>query len=67
MKVPLSAIFRNGPIWNIFVVESGKARQRAIEIGHKSQYEAEILNGLSEGETIILYPTSQLKDGVLVK
>ena len=65
--VPSSAIFRNGEEWNIFVVESSKARRRAIAVGHQNNESAQIVSGLAEGERVILHPPNQLADGSPVR
>jgi HlyD family secretion protein len=67
LRVPLSALFRNGEGWSVFVVENKRAGRHDVEIGHRSTFEAEILRGLEEGSRIILYPTNQLKEGTLVE
>ncbi len=63
LKIPSSALFRNGEKWNVFVLESGKARRREVKIGHQNSSESEVLEGLTEGETVILHPPNQLADG----
>jgi multidrug efflux pump subunit AcrA (membrane-fusion protein) len=63
LKVPSSALFRNGEEWNVFVVERGRAVQRQIVAGHQSATETEILDGLSDREIVILHPPSALEDG----
>jgi HlyD family secretion protein len=50
----------------VFVVERGKANQRQIEIGHRSDREAEVQRGLQAKEMVILHPTEQIKDGIQV-
>jgi HlyD family secretion protein len=60
---PLSAVFRNGHGWSAFVIENGVARRRYIEIGHRAAFDAEILNGLREGERVIVHPSNQIEDG----
>jgi HlyD family secretion protein len=67
LKIPGSAAFREHDGWSVFVVENGRARRRTVEIGHRNQTEAEILNGISAGEIVILYPPNQLRDGVAVR
>jgi HlyD family secretion protein len=67
LKMPLSAAFRSGDAWNVFVIESGRARQRVIEIGHRNQTEVEILKGISEGSEVILHPSNQMRDGARVR
>lgn len=67
LKVLGSAAFREGETWCVFVVERGRARRKTLEIGHRNQTEVEILQGLTEGEDVILHPSNQLKDGVRVR
>jgi HlyD family secretion protein len=67
LKVPSSALFRHGDGWSVFVVENGKAIRREVEIGQKSQFEAEVLNGIDEGAAVITHPTNQIADGAKVE
>lgn len=67
LKVPGSAAFREGDTWGVFVIEQGRARKRTVQIGHRNQLEAEILQGLTEGEEVVLHPSNQLKDRVRVR
>lgn len=67
LKIPGSATFRERGGWSVFVVDKGHARLRAITIGHRSQTEAETLSGIDAGETVILYPPNQLRDGIAVR
>jgi HlyD family secretion protein len=64
--VPASALFRNGQSWAVFVVEDGAARLRSIAIGPNNGVEAQVTEGLSEGDRVILYPSSGLSDGMAV-
>lgn len=66
-KVPASALFRCGETWCAFVVENGKAKRRAVKIGHRNAQEAEVLEGLVPGETVIRHPANQIDEGVRVK
>jgi HlyD family secretion protein len=67
LKVPSSALFRQGDKWSVFLIEEGKARRREVEVGHRSQFEAEILSGIEEGAEIILHPSNQIEDGASVE
>jgi HlyD family secretion protein len=67
LKIPISALFRQGENWCVFVVGQGKAGRRTITVGHRNQTEAEILGGLNKGETVVLHPSNQLDDGMRVK
>jgi HlyD family secretion protein len=67
LKLPLSALFRDGDEWAVFVVERGTARLRRVTIGHQSSLEAEVLAGLSAGEEAILHPGDNIRAGIVVK
>lgn len=63
VHAPLSALFRNGETWQTFVVRNGRAAQVNISIGQTNQLEAEILNGLQQGDRVILHPSDKITDG----
>lgn len=64
--VPASALFRSGESWAVFVVFDGTAQLRTIEIGPNNGIEAQVTSGLSEGDNVILYPSSGLFEGMRV-
>ena len=66
LLVPVSALFRAGGSWAVFVAEEGVARRREIEVGERGGTHAEVLSNLSEGESVILHPSDQLTDGMRV-
>jgi len=66
MIVPASALFRRRDGWAVFVVVDGLAQLRAIEIGPNNGIEAQVTGGLSEGDRVILYPSSGLTEGMSV-
>lgn len=66
LKAPTSALFRNGDDWAVFVVEGGRARRVPVEVGHRTPLEAEVLEGLAEGATVIVHPDDTLEDGARV-
>jgi HlyD family secretion protein len=63
LKVPTSALFRHGDGWSVFIIENGKAIRHEVEIGHRSQFEAEVLGGIEEGAHVVVHPTNQISDG----
>ena len=67
LKVPNSAAFRTSSGWAVFVMESGKAHERVVKVGHRNQTEAEVLDGLTAGEEVILHPSNQLREGARVR
>jgi HlyD family secretion protein len=66
LKAPVSALFRRGDGWGVFVMEGGRAKRRAVQIGHRSALEAEILKGLQHGERVIRHPSNDINDGTRV-
>jgi HlyD family secretion protein len=66
LTVPASALFRQGEGWSLFVVERGRARQREVVVGHRTPFDAEIVRGVAEGESVIRYPSDRVADGVRV-
>lgn len=67
IKVPASALFRCAETWCVFVIESGLAKRRNVKIGHRNVQEAEVLEGLTPGETVIRHPANQIEEGVRVE
>ncbi len=66
LKIPVSALFRRGSGWSVFVIERDRARPRDVTVGHLNAFEAEILHGLQEGEVVIRHPTNLLEEGTRV-
>ena len=67
LKIPASALFRQGEGWSVFVVENGRARRRSVEVGHRGGFEVEIIKGIAESERVILHPSNQLEEGVRIE
>jgi HlyD family secretion protein len=67
LRAPASAIFRRGGDWQVFAAEDGRARLRAIEIGHRGPDAVEIRGGLDAGEQLVLHPTDRVEDGVRIE
>ncbi|HWP48443.1 MAG TPA: HlyD family efflux transporter periplasmic adaptor subunit [Candidatus Limnocylindrales bacterium] len=66
LKVPVSALFRNGPDWATFLVVEGRAKLKPVKIGQWGSLEAEVLDGLNLNDQVIVYPSDKIKDGVAV-
>jgi HlyD family secretion protein len=67
LKVPLSALVREGEDWKVFVVSGDRARSRRITAGHWGAFEVEVVSGLEPEEAIIRYPSDLIRDGLLVR
>ncbi|HEU5260239.1 MAG TPA: efflux RND transporter periplasmic adaptor subunit [Gemmatimonadales bacterium] len=66
LKVPASALFRHGDGWSVFAVAEGRARRRELEVGHRTPFDAEIVQGLNEGDVVIRHPSDRIAEGVRV-
>lgn len=67
LKVPAGALFRQGDQWSTFVLADGRAQLRPVKIGRSSAAEIQVLDGLIDGEQVILYPGSRVRPGQRVK
>ncbi len=67
LQVPASALFRHAGAWNVFVVDGGRVRRREVTVGQLGGFAAEIREGVSPGETVVLYPSDRLGDGVRIR
>lgn len=67
LNVPISALFRFEGNWSVFTVEDGTAVRKQVQIGRMNDQIAEVIGGLSESETIIIHPGSDVDDGVGVE
>jgi HlyD family secretion protein len=66
LRIPASAVFRRQEAWCTFVVEGGVARLTPLELGHRSRDEVEVISGVPEGATVIVYPGERVEDGAEV-
>ena len=67
VKVPAETILTNkdGSTY-LFVVENGQALQKTVELGVRSDTDAQIVNGVKVGDVVILNPGNTVKNGVMV-
>jgi putative ABC transport system permease protein len=66
LRVPVGCLVQRGGAWSVYVVEDGVARLRAIELGERSAEHAEVTEGLTGGEAVVLFPSDRIADGVAV-
>jgi HlyD family secretion protein len=64
LQVPAGALFRRGDGWAVFTAEGSRAHVRPVRVGHRNGLEAEILEGLTEGEVVVVHPSDKVEDGV---
>jgi HlyD family secretion protein len=66
LKVPTSALFREGDQWAAYVMDGTRARRVLLNLGQRTNAEAEVLGGLQEGQQVVLHPPDALTDGARV-
>jgi len=64
LKLPLTALFRDDGQWTVFVERGGRAERQAVELGRRTEFEAEILGGLEAGARVVLHPSDRVSEGV---
>jgi HlyD family secretion protein len=73
MSVPRSALVQNAPTsartttWSAFVVRHGRLETRNVRIGHVGGAQAEVVAGLEAGDTVVVFPSDQVKAGARVR
>lgn len=66
LKVPAGALFRRGGRWAGFAVRDGRARLAEVTVGRTNGLETEVLDGLREGDVVVVHPTDRVTDGARV-
>ncbi|OFW17602.1 MAG: hypothetical protein A3H97_02970 [Acidobacteria bacterium RIFCSPLOWO2_02_FULL_65_29] len=68
LKVPTSALFREGEAWAVYVFGADdRAHRTIVELGRQTGQEAEVISGLTEGARVILHPADTLSDGARIE
>lgn len=66
LVAPMSAIFREGETFAVYVEDRGRARLTPIEIGHRASATVEVVSGLVEDARVIEHPGPKIVDGAHV-
>lgn len=74
LKVPVSAVFpvpgavadEDGAM-AVYAIEAGRAQLRPVRLGARNDREAWVLEGLSKGTQVIVYPAAEVRDGVSIR
>jgi len=67
LLAPTSALFHHKTGWALFTVKDGRAHLTPVGIGQRNGLNAQVLDGLKEGDQIIAHPDDKVRDGVRVK
>jgi HlyD family secretion protein len=66
-KVPTGALFRQNDAWAVFLVRNGRVTTQIVTLGHQNGHEAEVLDGVTPGDRVIVYPSDQVRAGRRVR
>lgn len=66
LVVPDGALFRTGEEWSTFVVDGSRARVRRLVLGRRNGVVAQVLEGLAEGERVVVHPTDRIVQGARI-
>lgn len=64
LAVPEGALFRSGRDWAVFALRDGRAALQVLRLGERNGDLAQVLDGLQEGERVVLNPGDAVADGV---
>ncbi|WP_157861445.1 efflux RND transporter periplasmic adaptor subunit [Desulfurivibrio alkaliphilus] len=53
--------------WAVFTVDNGRARLRQVELGRRGGHYYQLLEGLQEGDKVIVHPPRELEDGTRIR
>jgi HlyD family secretion protein len=67
LLLPVSALFRDGERWAVWLVDGGFARLQTIELGKRQGLWVEASAGLEAGQTVIVHPSDAITEGVEVE
>ncbi|PJK11142.1 efflux transporter periplasmic adaptor subunit [Lysobacteraceae bacterium NML08-0793] len=76
LQVPAGALFRSSPKagqqaadehWAVYRVVDGRARRTPVRIGLRSATAVQILDGLNEGDAVVMQPDERIEDGTRVQ
>ncbi len=67
LRIPIGALFRDSGNWAVFKVDDGVLNRLEVDIGKMNDTHAEVLGGLNDGDSVVVFPNDLLKDGSLVE
>lgn len=63
LTLPVTALFRDGPRWQVFRVEQGAAWPRTVDIGQQADLRVQIVSGLAAGDLVLVNPPAEVGPG----
>lgn len=66
LTIPVGALFRDGLDWATYLARDGRAVLQRIALGERNEDFAQVLEGLSAADQVILHPSDQVTAGVAI-
>lgn len=67
LQIPLGALFRQGDAWAVFRADAqGEVSSVRVMPGQRGVENVEILDGLEDGDAVVLFPPNALRDGIRI-
>jgi HlyD family secretion protein len=67
LTVPRAALAQHGGTTGVWQVKQGRARFKPVQPGVQTADRVQVLAGLAEGDSLIVYSGKQLEDGMRVR
>ncbi len=67
VMVPAAAVVQDGSGARVWVVENGKLVARSVDLGPAREDHIEVRGGLSGGESVVVHPPADLRNGARVR
>ena len=67
LRVPTDALVRHNGGWAVFALVDGRSQLRKVTVGDGDDHHRVVIEGLDEGDAVILFPGDTIRDGDLVE
>lgn len=67
LQIPISALFRSGERWHVFKLEDNRLDEVGVGIGRTNDETAQVLDGLSAGDVVVVHPADTMADEALAQ
>ena len=64
---PVGALVRDAGGWAVFRLTGGRARLTRVQVGAIGDDHAKIVAGLSPGQSVVVFPSDRVRDGVRIR
>ncbi len=67
LTIPLTALFRDGDNWSVFLAAEGRAQLKHVQVGRRNGLVAEIVSGAQAGDRVVAHPSDRVVDGIKIR